>query len=96
MNSNWKYSVALCLIAAYVIGINCADDKKDEITYKFLANETIKGENDTYQVQCSPNDLCKKVKFKVVNCTGNYSHCCHFVTNQSQIHHNVIENQRMS
>ena len=70
MNSNWKYSVALCLIAAYVIGINCADDKKDEITYKFLANETIKGEKDAYQVQCSPNDLCKKVNFKVVNCTG--------------------------
>lgn len=78
MNSNWKLRVAFCLIAfVYVIGINCVktdnDKGSDGIKFTFNISNKIGEPNDLKnesQIDCTPTDLCDKIKFKVVTCTG--------------------------
>ena len=84
---NWKFGIALCLIAFCVVGINGRsietkeegkpDDKKS-YTYTFEAGKKAKdkdGKEGLDQVQCGPDEFCKKVAIKKVVCKGEFTFC---------------------
>ena len=86
MNPNWKFKIALCLFALYVIGINCDEEPQGKTnpeksnkgenkneTFNFVFSKKVNnGTKDLDQIQCDPKELCEKVEYKtwLVNCTG--------------------------